>query len=77
MRRKRPEKNGYSRQQFKDIPLGPRGCTVTAYERGTSGKAYRCLSHLARVWRTFRRLPSESRGSGMQDARPEGQKCAG
>ena len=40
MPRRHRAKNNYGRQQFMETPLGPRGRTVTAYERGTSGKAY-------------------------------------
>jgi integrase len=36
----KPRRNTYSRQQFQELPLGPRGRTVTAYERGSSGKVY-------------------------------------
>ena len=40
MRRSRRPSNAYSREQFREIPFGPRGHIVTAYERGRSGKAY-------------------------------------
>jgi hypothetical protein len=51
--------------------------TASTFQELSARSACRCLSRMARGWRTFCRLPPALRGSRVQDAHGKGQKCAG